>query len=393
MKFAKSLKTILLSICLIMSSIMIYHINLSFAYGEPEDGTITEEPTDPGTQPETPPVETPEEPETPSVQPPDTTAPQSPATANPSNNSNSGNSAASTTANAENAVDTRLSELNIACGQLVPDFSPDQYSYTVYVNKNAENNSCGTTAAAMDPSPVITAEGPLTFAEEDVQKKIIVEGTDGSVSEYVINVHVLKDTELYIDGSLYTISESIDVKDLPGSFKKTVVEFKGEKVTAARSSDGNLTLLCFVNSEDSDNMLWYLVGSDEKSIYPIQIIERDGEKYIVISQAQQLLYGNHDGKIGYYLIDPDTGEMILSINNSLNGKTDETDFNSAYLIFALIGIIILCIIVFAFFSIKYKRIAKKEGPSNKYFRPYIRIDDEQTEIVGRAEEIDENKES
>ena len=86
MKFAKSLKTILLSICLIMSSIMIYHINLSFAYGEPEDGTITEEPTDPGTQPETPPVETPEEPETPSVQPPDTTAPQSPATANPSNN-------------------------------------------------------------------------------------------------------------------------------------------------------------------------------------------------------------------------------------------------------------------------------------------------------------------
>ena len=204
---------------------------------------------------------------------------------------------------------------------------------------------------------------------------------------------MLKDTELYIDGSLYTISESIDVKDLPGSFKKTVVEFKGEKVTAARSSDGNLTLLCFVNSEDSDNMLWYLVGSDEKSIYPIQIIERDGEKYIVISQAQQLLYGNHDGKIGYYLIDPDTGEMILSINNSLNGKTDETDFNSAYLIFALIGIIILCIIVFAFFSIKYKRIAKKEGPSNKYFRPYIRIDDEQTEIVGRAEEIDENKES
>lgn len=107
----------------------------------------------------------------------------------------------------QTSADTRLSELQINCGQLVPEFSPDQYNYTVYVEYDGEPIDCGTSAVGIDSSVSIRAEGPTEITGEDAQKRVIAEAADGSYSEYVIDLHVVKDNELLIGNAQYVISE------------------------------------------------------------------------------------------------------------------------------------------------------------------------------------------
>lgn len=279
----------------------------------------------------------------------------------------------------DSSVDTKLSELSINCGQLVPEFSPEQYNYKVYVEYKDEPINCGTTGVPVDPSVTLRAEGPLESNGEDVEKHIFAESKDGNYSEYVIEVHIVKDDELLIDGHLYTISDPKDMDLLPGTFVEKEVEFDSKTVMAVESSDGGLCLLCYVNADDENDILWYKLNEKNGDVSPASIIEFDGQRYISLSSGNDLVYGEHEGTTGYFLIDPETGEVILSLNDGKEKSDTGTSSANIILVIAVAAIVALCVIFCLLMYRKYSLQAKKnKDTDNRYFRPYLSPDEEYT---------------
>ena len=312
-KYLKKLKN--KKIFLIAILITVYAINCKAAFAtsggdvqehmeqitqnEPEN-TLPSEPTDPvtpsdPTQPSDPQTPSgPSEPTAPETQTPPTepVAPQEPSgdtnTGSPgvpqspvSSGSNTGTQPDSggqintpTTTYVVTNVDTRLQSLSISCGQLVPAFSPDIYEYTVYVTKTQENRSCNTLADGISNNVIISATGPSEFGEENEFKVITVEGQNGEKSEYTINIHVIKDTELYLNNILYTASDDPDLGVLPDGFKKSNQIFRGQDIVVAESPDSRIILLQFIN--EFAESLWYRLDIDTDNIYSVELIEIKG---------------------------------------------------------------------------------------------------------------------
>lgn len=348
----------------IMAAIlMISLICCELAYAAP----ITEEPQNPPQTEEPPQTEVPSQPQTPNT---------SPGSDNTGSIQNTGGSSDT------RAADTRLSKLEISCGELVPEFSPDIYSYTVYVSRTAQDKSCTASAEAMETSSVISAEGPSEFDSEDVRKTIKVEGNDGSKSEYVIDVHVLKDTEVFIENSLYAVTEPKTIDNLPGKFKVVKTEFKGNKIKAAKSSDSNLILLCFASVDNKDDILWYMLGSNKESIYPVQFKEIDGKNYISIASGGELAYGE-----GGYSLFGSSGELLFALSaDNKNKSLGDSILENKYFSISLAAALIICIIMCVYLLAVNRKISNKKDSSAKYFRPYMYLKDGANEIVGEIEE-------
>ena len=94
-------------------------------------------------------------------------------------------------------TDTRLAELSVRCGELVPEFSPDIYEYKVYVTEDQEIKSCMAAAEAMNYLSNISVEGATEFSDEDVERKITVTGISGEKSEYTIKFHIIRDSSFF----------------------------------------------------------------------------------------------------------------------------------------------------------------------------------------------------
>lgn len=356
-------KSAIIAVILLISLICLICCELAYA------APITEEPQN-SVQPQEPeqPQETPVQPQTPNG-----------STGNGNGESSQGTG---TPSSGTSAVDTRLKNLEISCGQLVPEFSPDIYSYTVYVSRDAQDKSCMASAEAVEASTVISAEGPSEFDDEDVRKTIRVEGNDGSKSEYVIDVHVLKDTEVLVENALYTIAEPEAVDNLPGKFEVINTEYKGHKIKAAKSRDGNLILLCFASAHNDEDILWYMLGSDKESIYPVQIKEIDGKYYISIASDGELTYGD-----GGYLLFGSSGDVLFALSDAdKNESSEDSIFENKYFSISLIVALVVCIILCAYVLSAKKKTRNKNDSPAKYFRPYMHLNDGVNEIVGEIEE-------
>lgn len=290
------------------------------------------------------------------------------------------------------STDTRLSELRINCGLLIPEFSPDQYNYIVYVEYDGQPIDCGTSAVGVDPFVRISAEGPLETNGDDVQKRVIAEAEDGSKSEYIIDIHVVKENEVLVDNILYTISDPHNIDSLPGDFYETEIEFVSQTVKAAQSSDGNLCLLCFANTADQDDVLWYFFNEDTGDLYPAEILDYNGHKYLGLSDSKEFVYGEYDNVVGYFLIDTDTGEILLSLNENKSIAQDDTDGPSVSTIFAICSVIVVVIAIgcCVFFYRRIRLNAKKNSEQGKkYFRPYLSPDEEyMAEISNTKKSVD-----
>ena len=237
---------------------------------------------------------------------------------------------------------------------------------------------CGTTATAADPSVTLSAEGPSEItSKEDAQKIVTAEAADGSYSEYVINIHVIKDNELLIDSALYVITDPVDIDSLPGDFSEGEAEIGDETVRAARSKDGNFCLVCYANAEDEEDIRWYMLDEKTDNVYPAEITEIDGQRYIVISAGNELVYGNDGEQTGYFLIDPETGEIVFSLSGSGEQEKSKSSPVNIVIIAAAVVIVLLCGAFSCVVYRKYKTAGKKTGDSEKkYFRPYLTPDEE-----------------
>ena len=284
----------------------------------------------------------------------------------------SGNSATQS----QRSTDTRLRTLTISCGQLIPEFDPDIYEYTVYVSRDAEDKSCGTMAESISRNVDIRAEGPLEYENESVRKKVIVSADDGSKSEYIIDVHVVAEYELLMGTTLYSPASQIDIADFPAGFSVVDVDFSGSTFPCATSPDGVLRLVCLnANDEEGAGPIWYTLNPDNSLDSPAELTTVDGEKMIVVSYDGQLAYDENG-----FLIVTEDGSNFLPLYAQENVSEDSLKPEGRILtiILALItGILAVTCVLLA----RKKKAASRQPAQNnaRYFMPYLKLDEEDEE--------------
>lgn len=297
---------------------------------------------------------------------------QSSASASSGSTSTSGQSGNSSV-RTQQTTDTRLRTLTISCGQLIPEFDPDIYQYTVYVSRDAEDKSCGTMAEAISQNVDITAEGPLEYGDESVEKRVIVSADDGSRSEYVIDVHVVEDYELLTGNTLYSPMSQIDISGFPEGFSVVDTDFSDVSFPCAVSSDGILRLIC-LSTEDEEGVdpVWYTLNSDNSLGYPAELMTVDGQSMIIISFDGQLAHDDN----GFLIVTGD-GQDFLPLYAQEDGDEDTTWTNSRILtvIFACIAAVLAVACVFL---IRNKKSSNRQPVQDRprYFMPYLKLDEE-----------------
>lgn len=346
------------------------------AFADPEDENPTEEVTEPEqpTEPDPEPVDPEPDPVSPTPAP--TPAPTPTPTPAPTQKPSVDTNQTTTTEGEDDAEpvalpeDVLLSELSISCGVLYPVFSPNVLEYTVYVTRDQEPKDATVTALAANENASIEVDGPSAWDTKDIQRTVTITMADLSAT-YTINIHVLKATELFLDGSLYVISDEPDLNELPAGFEKVQTTFDGEEtVTVAKSPDGSLVLTQFVNGEG--NKLWYRADMKNASFVPVQLTQKDGKTYVVVAGGTNLLYGSNGTENGYYAFNAKTGELELFINPTGSQALPEPKQTTSPLMIAALAVagvsLIVCIGVLARYT-KWK----KNSDRNKYFRPYISV--------------------
>ena len=301
-----------------------------------------------------------------------TSSGQSSVSASSGSTSTSGQSGSSSV-RTQQTTDTRLRTLTISCGQLIPEFDPDIYQYTVYVSRDAEDKSCGTMAEAISQNVDITAEGPLEYGDESVEKRVIVSADDGSRSEYVIDVHVVEEYELLMGNTLYSPMSQIDISGFPEGFSVVDTDFSDVSFPCAVSSDGILRLIC-LSTEDEEGVdpVWYTLNSDNSLGYTAELMTVDGQSMIIISFDGQLAHDDN----GFLIVTGD-GQDFLPLYAQEDGDEDTVGTNSRVLtiVFACIAAVLAVACVFL---IRNKKSSNRQPAqdSPRYFMPYLKLDEE-----------------
>ncbi len=284
-------------------------------------------------------------------------------------------------------VDTTLDNLSIACGQLVPAFSPDVYEYTVYVTAGQTERSCAVEAVPRDATANISVTGEETFDKEGVTRIVTVSGNT-SETTYTIRVHLMGVTELFLDGVLYTISETPDLSVLPEKFTAGKIRISDEDVSVVQSGDGQLVLAQFTSQTEGAESRWYRYDTKTEKFLPVQIVEYNGTKYVQIAESKDVLYGNKDGQGVYYIYDKETGEWIYQTGGYKAVPVKQAKravplrFRAAMLLLAVWALAATAGACFL-----YLRCKKSEAKSTEqlYFRPCFKAVDEENKEVASEE--------
>ena len=243
--------------------------------------------------------------------------------------------------------------LTIDCGTLVPEFQPDVYEYTVYVDSDAENRSCVTTVEVDGDDVGANVEGPVEFEDEDITKTVTLSDSDDDRTVYTINVHIAKDDEIIIDGMLYTLITDVDDSQLPPGFSAASGTFDGQNVKTAISEDGNVTVVPFACVDDSADITWYTTNANGSLGQPMEIREWDGQDYM--------------------LIEPSDNDSVIMIKSSGSILDSITGSFGKYTLIAVAAVVVLILLICILSAArKHQRKEKSDG---RYFRTHLTLED------------------
>lgn len=243
--------------------------------------------------------------------------------------------------------------LTIDCGTLVPEFQPDVYEYTVYVDSDAENRSCVTTVEFDGDDVGVNVEGPVEFEDEDITKTVTLSDSDDDRTVYTINVHIAKDDEIIIDGMLYSLITDVDDNQLPPGFSAASGTFDGQNVKTAVSEDGNVTVVPFASVDDSADITWYTINANGSLGQPMEIREWDGQDYM--------------------LIEPSDNDSVIMIKSSGSILDSITGSFGKYTLMAVAAVVVLILLICILSAVrKHQRKEKSDG---RYFRTHLTLED------------------
>lgn len=248
----------------------------------------------------------------------------------------------------------QATSLAIECGTLVPEFEPDIYEYTVYVDKNAENRSCVAIVEFDGDDVGVNVEGPTEFDDKDITKTVTLSDSDGDQTEYKINVHIATGDEMVVNGMLYKIATDIDSEDIPSGFTMEAGKFNGQDVNLAVDENSDMRMIPFADANDASVITWYTVDDNGKLGKPVEIKEMSGN--------------------GYMMIEPSDSDSVIMVKS---GGIFGSIIGGGIGKYAVPGVMALIIIILLIYIISLKKgDTKNKKGDGRYFRTHLTLEDE-----------------
>lgn len=163
-----------------------------------------------------------------------------------------------------------LKSLVVSEGNLSPEFTKDQHTYSLLLNKDVQNIEI--TAVTEDSKARIGGDGNISVKEGDNKIEVKVTAEDGDIRTYTINAYVEEKnpTIIKIDKNEYTVVKKSSFLNVPDGFNEEEFELMGKKVPSFLSDNKKVRLLGI--KDNDDNYLFAIIDGDDYLIYePITI--------------------------------------------------------------------------------------------------------------------------
>lgn len=217
--------------------------------------------------------------------------------------------------NKPKSSNANLSQLSIACGEITPAFSPSVTSYSVTAGPT--ETDVDITAIPEDDNAYVEFGGSPVLTEDQVTRVVTVVAEDGTKKEYSIKItRSNPDGAIVYDGRIYTPSQNQNISEVPAGFLSSKINYSGKELNVLKSRDGNVNIIRLVpeGGSDSDGS-WFVFNPENQSFAPSEIVTVDGNKYVVVKNNIDLVYGGPESSSGYQIYDAGNN-TISSLNVS-----------------------------------------------------------------------------
>lgn len=216
-----------------------------------------------------------------------------------------------------------LSHLSIACGEIKPAFSPEITNYTVTAGPT--ETDVDITAIPEDDNAYVEFGGSPVLTQDEVTRTVTVVAEDGTKKDYSIKITRTNPTGAIIyDGTLYNPSPNQNISEVPAGFLASKINYNGKELNVLKSRDGNVNIIRLVpDGEEDSEASWFVFNPETQSFAPSEIITVDGNKYVVVKNDVDLVYGGPESASGYQVYDPNSNTLsALSAGSGANAAED-----------------------------------------------------------------------
>ncbi|SEF46830.1 Cadherin-like beta sandwich domain-containing protein [Eubacterium ruminantium] len=231
--------------------------------------------------------------------------------------------------------DCSLLSLKVGSGDLYPEFSSDQTTYSLKLPEDATSVDVVVVLSDEKAEYYVSGNSSLSKGENTVQ--VVVTAENGAYRTYTIYVTVGEEEELKfeIDGKKFDlIEESINI-EVPEGFTASEVTYKNHKLKGYTNNNKALSIICL---EDEDYVqAWYLIdkngtSADKKGELLSRYYEykADSARYVILTKPEteevpkgftpaKLKIGEND--VSAYCSEKDS-KFYLVYASSVNGEED-----------------------------------------------------------------------
>lgn len=174
-----------------------------------------------------------------------------------------------------------LKSLQISPGTLEPAFSASTTSYFVQLDDDA--TSIVVSAYTEDEKATTSVTGANELKKGENIVSITVTAENGAVKIYKLRVavgEILGNTEVTIDGALFTIVNEATDLEVPELFSAMTINYKEWEIMAYESPNKKLKIVCLENQDFE--RAWYVYDDATDSFYPYREYSSSYNRYVIV---------------------------------------------------------------------------------------------------------------
>ncbi len=267
-----------------------------------------------------------------------------------SSSSSNGGSSASDDGEEKEDSNTNLKSLTTSAGVLAPKFSKDITEYILYISES--DKECAISASPESSASKVNVSGDTEINEDSKERIVTVTAENGDKKEYTITYAFLEENQIIFNGTVYTVIDNYNKSKMPEGLEEIKVTYKGQEIQGYKTFDDKYTLVAVEDGEG--NQFLYLYNEEEETFALAETIEIEGKTFLVNGQGYMMLYGDNGSGSGYYVYNPETGEMVF-----VTGETvEEIDSKWLYIAIGGVGFLLLVVIILQICIIR-KKISEK----------------------------------
>ncbi len=258
----------------------------------------------------------------------------------------------------EEDSNTNLKSLTASAGVLAPKFSKDVTEYKLYISSS--DKECAISASPESATSKVKVSGDTEITEDSKERVVTVTAENGDTKEYTVTYAFIEEDQIIFNGTVFTVIDNYDKSKMPEGLEEIKVTYKDQEIQAYKTFDDKYVLVAVEDGEG--NQLLYLYNEEEEVFSLAETVEIEGKIFLVNGQGYMMVYGDNGSGSGYYVYNPETGEMVF-----VTGETvEETNNKWLYIAIGGVGFLLLVVIILQICIIRKKILAKRKAEEEAF---------------------------